>query len=68
MYFEIYGYDDNWDLGGSHRNPKLCTVKANSKAQVEEYAMTLNGFYSRWHGKGYIKETSVIDLTKEVEK
>ena len=21
MYFEIYGYDDNWDMGGSHRSP-----------------------------------------------
>lgn len=63
MYFEIYGYDDNWDMGGSHRSPKLCIVKANSKTQAEEYAMTLNGFYSSWHGKGYVKEVNVIDLT-----
>lgn len=64
MYFEIYGYDDNWDLGGSHRSPRLCIVKANSKAQAEEYAMTLNGFYSSWHGKGYVKEVDVVDLTE----
>lgn len=67
MYFEIYGYDDNWDLGGSHRSPKLCTVKANSKEQAEEFATTLNGFYSSWHGKGYVKEVNVIDLTEELE-
>ena len=64
MYFEIYGYDDNWDLGGSHRSPRLCIVKANSKAQAEEYAMTLNGYYSSWHGKGYVKEVNVIDLAE----
>lgn len=64
MYFEIYGYDDNWDLGGSHRSPRLCIVKAKSKAQAEEYAMTLNGFYSSWHGKGYVKEVNVVDLTE----
>lgn len=52
MYFEIYGYDDNWDMGGDHRSPKLCIVKANSKAQAEEYAMTLTGFYSSWHDRG----------------
>ena len=64
MYFEIYGYDDNWDLGGSHRSPRLCIVKAKSKAQAEEYAMTLNGFYSSWHRKGYVKEVDVVDLTE----
>lgn len=63
-YFEIYGYDDNWDMGGDHRSPKLCIVKANSKEQAEEYAMTLTGFYSNWHGKGYVKEVNVIDLTE----
>lgn len=67
MYFEIYGYDDNWGLGGSHLSPRLCIVKANSKAQVEEYAMTLNGFYSSWYGKGYVKEVNVIDLTEDVK-
>lgn len=65
MYFEIYGYDDNWDFGGSHRSPKLCTVKAKSKAQAEEYAMTLNGFYSSWHGKGYVEEITLIDLMEK---
>lgn len=64
MYFEIYGYDDNWDMGGDHRSPKLCTVKANSKAQAEEFATTLSGFCSSWHGKGYVKEVNVIDLTE----
>lgn len=57
MYFEIYGYDDK----------RLCIVKANSKAQAEEYAMTLDGFYS-WHGKGYVKEVNVVDLTEALEK
>ena len=64
MYFEIYGHDDNWDLGGSHRSPRLCIVKAKSKAQAEAYAMTLNDFYSSWHGKGYVKEVDVVDLTE----
>ena len=64
MYFEIYGHDDNWNLGGSHRSPRLCIVKAKSKAQAEAYAMTLNDFYSSWHGKGYVKEVDVVDLTE----
>ena len=64
MYFEIYGHDDNWDMGGSHRSPRLCIIKANSKAQAEEYAMTLNGFYSSWHHKGYVREVDVVDLTE----
>lgn len=67
MYFEIYGYDDNWDMGGDHRSSRLCIVKANSKAQAEEYAMTLNGFYSSWHGKGYVREVDVIDLTEDIK-
>lgn len=67
MYFEIYGYDGNWDMGGSHRSPKLCTVKANSEAQAEEYAMTLNGFNSSWHSKGYVKEVKIIDLTENMK-
>lgn len=68
MYFEIYGYDDNWDMSGSHRSPKLCTVKANSKAQAEEYAMTLEEFYDLPCHKGYIKKITVIDLTEEMKK
>lgn len=36
MYFEIYGYDSNFDFGGSHVRPLLCTVKANSIEQVEK--------------------------------
>lgn len=64
MYFEIYGYDDNWDMGGDHRSPRLCIVKANSKEQAEEFAMTLSGFCSSWHGKGYVKEVDVVDLTE----
>lgn len=68
MYFEIYGYDDNWDLGGSHRSPRLCIVKANSKAQAEEYAMTLKRFYDGHYRKGYIEEITLIDLTGELEK
>lgn len=57
MYFEIYGYDDK----------RLCIVKANSKERAEEYAMTLNGFYSSWHGKGYVREVDVIDLTEDMK-
>ena len=64
MYFEIYGYDDNWDLGCSHRSPRLCIVKANSKEQAEEFATSLSGFCSSWNGKGYVKEVNVIDLTE----
>ena len=64
MDFEIYGYDDNWDLGGSHRSPRLCIVKANSKEQAEEFATSLSGFCSSWNGKGYVKEVNVIDLTE----
>lgn len=56
MYFEIYGHDDNWDMGGRHCSPKLCTVKANSVVQAEEYAMTLTGFYSSWHAKDMSKK------------
>lgn len=47
--------------------PYLCTVKASSMEQAKEYAMTLNGFYN-WHGKGYVKEVNVVDLTEELEK
>lgn len=67
MYFEIYGYDSNWDMGGSHRNPKLCTVKANSRAQAEEYAKTLKGFQDSWHGRGYVKEVKIVDLTEKTK-
>lgn len=65
MYFEIYGYDSNWEMGGSHHNPKLCTVKANSRAQAEEYAKTLKDFWDSWHGRGYITEVKIVDLTEE---
>lgn len=64
-YFIVYGYDDNLDFGGAHTNPYLCTVKAYNFEQAEQYAMTLNGFYSSWHGKGYVKEVNVIDLTED---
>ena len=67
MYFAIYGYDSNFDFCGSHERPLLCTVKARSRAQAEEYAMTLNGFYSSWHGKGCIKEVKIVDLTEETK-
>lgn len=67
MYFEIYGYDANWDMGGIHHNPKLCTVKAQSRAQAEEYAKTLEGFWDSWHGRGYIAEVKIIDLTEKTK-
>lgn len=68
MYFAIYGYDSNFDFGGSHARPLLCTVKARSRAQAEEYAKTLDGFWDSWHGRGYVKEVNVIDLTEELKK
>lgn len=67
MYFEIYGYDSNFDFGGSHVRPLLCTVKANSIEQVEKYAMTLEGFYDLPCRKGYIKKITVIDLTEDMK-
>ncbi len=67
MYFEIYGYDSNFDFGGSHARPLLCTVKANSIEQVEKYAKTLDGFWDSWHGRGYVKEVNVIDLTEDMK-
>lgn len=68
MYFAIYGYDSNFDFCGSHEQPLLCTVKAKSRAQTEEYAKTLKGFQDSWHGKGYIKEVKIVDLMEEMTK
>lgn len=67
MYFAIYGYDSNFDFGGSHARPLLCTVKAKSRAQAEEYAKTLKGFWDSWHGRGYITEVKIVDLTEEAK-
>ena len=64
MYFAIYGYDSNFDFGGSHEQPLLCIVKARSRAQAEEYAKTLDGFWDSWHGRGYITEVKIVDLTE----
>lgn len=66
-YFVIYGYDDNPDFGGKHSNRYLCTVKAYSFEQVEQYAFTLPKFYCNMFGRGVIAEVSVIDLTEETK-
>lgn len=64
-YYQIYGYDSNFDLGGSHIQPLLCIVKARDKAQAEEYANTLPRYKDGWHGKGYVAEVKVVDLVGE---
>lgn len=64
MYFAIYGYDSNFDFGGSHEQPLLCIVKARSRAQAKEYAKTLDGFWDSWHGRGYITKVKIVDLTE----
>lgn len=61
-YYKIYGYDSNFDLGGSHICPLLCIVRAKDKSQAEEYANTLPRYKDSWCGKGYVKEVKVIDL------
>ena len=61
-YYKIYGYDSNFDLGGSHDQPLLCIVRAKNKAQAEEYANTLDRYKNSWCGKGYIEEVSVKEL------
>ena len=73
MYFEIYGHDDNWDLGGSHRSPRLCVVKAKSKAQAEavkEFAEKMkkqiaNTMYCR---DGYVDYDDTMDVIDELLK
>lgn len=64
-YYKIYGYDSNFDLGGSHSQPLLCIVKARDKAQAEEYANTLPRYKDSWYGKGYVTEVKVINLLGE---
>ena len=63
-YFNIYGYDSNFDLGGDHTQPLLCTVKADDKGKALEYAKTLPRYKSGWCGEGYIREIKVVDLTE----
>lgn len=62
-YYKIYGYDSNLDLGGNHTKPLLCIVRAYDKAQAIEYAETLPRYKCDWHGKGYVEEIKVKDLT-----
>ena len=64
-YFNIYGYDDNLDFGGSHHNPYLRTVRADSFEQAEAYAMTLPRFYCEMFGRGYITEIDVVELEEK---
>lgn len=61
-YYKIYGYDSNFDLGGSHSRPLLCIVRARDKLQAEEYANTLPRYKNSWYGKGDIIETRIVDL------
>ena len=63
-YYQIYGYDSNFNLGGSHSQPLLSIVKAKNKAQAEEYANTLSR-YNSWHRKGRVVEVKVVDLVGE---
>lgn len=64
-YYKIYGYDSNFDLGGSHSQPLLCIVRARDKAQAEEYANTLSRYRDSCHGKGDVVEVKVVDLLGE---
>lgn len=64
-YYKIYGYDSNFELGGSHSRPLLCIVRAKDKAQAEEYANTLSRYKDSWHGKGFVTEVEVVDLLGE---
>ena len=66
-YFEIHGYDSNFDLGGSHICPLLCIVRAKDKSQALEYANTLPRYKNSWHGEGYVEEIKVVDLVEEQE-
>ena len=68
MYFAVYGFDMNYDYSGTHTNPYLCTVKADDIEQAEKFARMLKGFCDGHYLKGYIEETTLIDLTEESEK
>jgi len=51
--WEIYGEDDNPDLGGKHYEPHLATVQGYFR-DVYPYAFNLKGFWT-WGGGGRIK-------------
>ena len=59
-YYEIRGYDSNFDLAGYHENPLLATVYG-TYSQVEKYAKTFKSFEDG-PLKGEIVEIEVLDL------
>lgn len=61
--WKILGEDPNCDLGGYHHEPHIATV-AGTYANVVEFALRQNGFFS-WGGGGRIVkvfEPKVIDV------
>lgn len=65
-YFEIRGYDSNFDWCGPHVKPLLATVRG-TESQAYAYAKKLPRF-SCYTGErvleGSIKEITVLDITE----
>ena len=69
-YFEIRGYDDNFDLCGPHEEPLLAIVRG-TKSQAYAYAKTLPSFSCEMGKRtltGSIYEIEILDLTNKKEK
>lgn len=70
-YFEIRGYDSNFDLAGSHEKPLLAIVRGtaeqakNYAEQLPRYSCKMSESYTL---KGSIEEIEVIDLTERRKK
>lgn len=62
-YFEIRGYDSNFDLGGSHVEPLLAIVYGTEE-QARKYAETLPRFRSGKYIVGGVYEwkQTIVDL------
>ena len=63
-YYEIRGYDSNFDLAGPHTEPLLAIVYG-TKLQAEEYAETLPRYRCGKYIVGSIREwkhPEIIDL------
>ena len=62
-YFEIRGYDDNFDLGGYHEEPLLAIVYG-TRDQALAYAETLPRYRSGKYMVGGVYELKqkIIDL------
>lgn len=65
-YFEIRGYDSNFDLGGSHVEPLLAIVYGTEE-QARKYAETLPRFRGGEYIVGSIREwkQKIIDLDEK---